>query len=115
VKINPDSPNAPDRLDPATAPARTEKAFGDTLAANVRQSAGLSDAKPLAGVAGAFSKAEVGDPAKADSIVGRAVHEIVNREFGKMCPPDRELVAAWLGSDPIVREALLKHITSLAS
>lgn len=115
MKINPDSPNVSNRLDPATAPPRTEKAFGDTLAANIRQTAETSDAKPLVSVAQSFNKAEVGDPSNADSIVSHAVQEIVNREFGTMCPPDRELVTAWLGSDPIMREALLKHITSLAS
>lgn len=112
MKINADSPNGPERIESTSETTRAEKAFKDSLVGKTGQTAG---APPLASVAQAFSKGELTDPAKADAIVDQAVHELMGREFGAMRQLDREQVAKWLSSDPLMRETMLKYVRSLAS
>jgi hypothetical protein len=112
MKINPDSLNGPNRADSLSEPSKAEKAFKDIVTAQTGQTMG---SQPLANVAQAFTKTELTDPAKADVIVQQAVHEMMGREFGAMRQPDREQVAKWLSSDPLVRETMLRYVRSLAS
>ena len=114
MKINPDSPDFQTQLDPATTPSKTGKAFGDTLTGKTQPNVEASGAERLA-AAQSVNKADLADPVKADVAIDQAVKEMMEKEFGGMCAPDREHVAAWLRSDPIVRDALLKRLTSLAS
>jgi len=115
MKIDPNSLDRSNRIDSTGPAARTDKTFKDALAAKAGQTSKAADAQPLAGVAQSYTKADLADPAKADAIVDHAVREIMDREFGNMRTPDREQVAAWLRADPVMREAMLKHIRSLAS
>ncbi len=111
MKINPDSPDFRSRIDSTAAPSKGTGSFGETLASKVQSGAA---AQPLADLAQGLTKTDLSDPAKADASVHQAVHEIIDKEFSGMCAPDREKLAAWLGSDPMMREAILRRLTSLA-
>lgn len=109
MKINPDSPDFQRQIDSATTPSQTGKAFGDTLASKTRPNVG--EFNPVA--AQGISKQDLADPAKANAAIDRAVQDLMEKEFGGMCAPDREQVASWLRSDPTMRTALLQRLTSL--
>jgi hypothetical protein len=115
MKINPDSQNIQNRIDAVTPLTETSSPFGVALAAKIQQLGGAPNATPLTSIAQAVTKADLADPSKADAILDHAVQAIIDKEFGNMRTPDRQQVAAWLHSDPVMRQALLKHITSLAS
>ncbi len=108
MKINPDSPDFQRQIDSPTTPSQTGKAFVDTLA---------SKTQPLAcppAAAQGISKQDLADPVKANAAIDRAVQDLMEKEFGGMCTPDRERVAAWLRSDPMMRAAVLQRLLSLA-
>lgn len=109
MKINPDSPDFQRQIESATTPSQTGKVFGDTLASKAQSNVGVSNSAAAQGI----SKQDLADPAKADAAINRAVQDLMEKEFGGMCAPDREQVGAWLRNDPMVRAALLQRLTSL--
>src|SRR5690242_12851505 len=115
MKINPDSPDFQTRIDPAATPSKTGKAFGETLTSKTQPNVGTSNAQPLSTVVRSVSKQDLTDPTKANAAIDRAVQEMMEREFSGMCAPDREHVAEWLRSDPMMRAALLNRLISLAN
>jgi hypothetical protein len=115
MKINPDSPDFQNRVDNTSGPAKGDKAFAASLGTKGPSAAATSSTQPLAGIAQGFSKADLTDPAKANTAIHQAVNEIMDREFSGMQPPDRERVASWMRGDPVIRETLLKQLTALAS
>lgn len=115
MKINPDSPEFQNRVDSTSGPAKGDKAFTTSLGTKSPSAAATSSTQPLAGIAQSLSKADLTDPAKANAAIHQAVNEIMDREFPGVQPPDRERVASWMRGDPVVREALLKQLTALAS
>ncbi len=114
MKINPDPPDSQPQIDSATTSSQTGKAFGNKLTSKSQPSGGTSNTEALTAAAEGVSKRDLADPIKAKAAVDRAVHEMLEREFGGMSTLDRERVAAWLRSDPIVSAALLKRLISLA-
>jgi len=110
MKINPDSPDFQRQIDPATTPSQPGKAFGDTLVSKSQANVGASTPAGAQGI----SKQDLADPAKANAAIDRAVQDLMEKEFGGMCAPDREQVATWLRNDPTIRAALLQRLTSLA-
>ena len=105
MKINPDSPDFERQIDSTTAPSQTGKTFGDALVSKAQPNAPATQTPAL-------TKQDLADPAKANAAVDYAVQELMDNEFGRMCAPDREQVAAWLRSDPTMRAALLQRATS---
>ena len=108
MKINPDSPGFQRQIDSATTPPQTGNPFGDTLTSKAQPNVGISNPA----VAQEISKQDLLDPARANAAIDRAVRDLMDKEFGGMCAPDREQVAAWLRSDPTMRAALLQRLTS---
>ena len=115
MKINPDSPDFQTRIDPSTTPSKAGKAFGDTLTSKTQPNVGTSNTQPLSAAVQSVSKQDLADPIKANAAIDRAVQEMMDREFSGMCTPDREHVAEWLRSDPMIRAALLNRLISLAN
>jgi hypothetical protein len=115
MKINPDSPDFQNRIDSTSAPAKDDKAFASSLGTKGPSADATSNTQPLAGIAQTLSKADLTDPSKANTAIHQAVNEIMDREFSGMQAPDRDRVASWLRGDPVIREALLKQLTALAS
>lgn len=114
MKINPDSPDFQQPLESTKSLPQTGKAFGETLTSKSQPNVATSNTPaPIASVQ-ALSKQDLADPVKANAAIDRAVQELIEKEFGGMCAPDRERVAAWLRSDPMMRAALLQRLTSLA-
>lgn len=105
MKINPESPDFQRQVDSATTPSQTGKVFGETLAAKTQPTA-------PAGATQGVGKQDLADPAKVNAAIDHAVQDLMDKEFGRMCAPDREQVAAWLRSDPMMRAALLQRLTS---
>lgn len=110
MKINPDSPDFERQVDSTKTPSQTGKVFSETLASGAQQPNAAAGAPPLA--ARGLTTRDLADPVKADTAIDRAVQELMENEFGGMCAPDREHVAAWLRSDPLIRSALLQRLTS---
>ncbi|MBV8810944.1 MAG: hypothetical protein JO033_19925 [Acidobacteriaceae bacterium] len=115
MKINPDSPDFQRQIDSATTPSKTGKAFYETLASKSQPNVATSNAQALAAAVQGISKHDLTDPVKANAAIDRAVQEMMEREFGGMCTADREHVAAWLRSDPMMRSALLQGLMSVAN
>lgn len=111
MKINPDSPDFQQRLESTKTLPQTGKAFGETLTSKSQPNLATGNTQaPIQ----ALSKQDLADPVKANAAIDRAVQELIEKEFGGMCAPDCEQVAAWLRSDPIIRAALLQSLASLA-
>ncbi len=111
MKINPDSPDFQRQIDSATGASKTGKALASRNQPNVA----TSNAQALAAAVQGISKEDLTDPVKANAAIDRAVQEMMEREFGGMCTADREHVAAWLRSDPLMRSALLQGLMSVAN
>lgn len=112
MKINPDSPDFQRQIDSTTISPQTGKAFGETLTSKSQPNAATANTQGPTASAQVLSKQDLADPVKANAAINRAVQELMEKEFGGMCTPDREQVAAWLRSDPMMRAALLQRLTS---
>ena len=70
--------------------------------------------QPLEAVRAQFSKADLLDPAKVDTIIAQAADELVRSTVqdvsGRMSPIDRAHVSEWIQSDPLFREKLLSYL-----
>jgi hypothetical protein len=112
MKINPESPNPPRQSESTKDLNRSGKTFGDTLTSktppNVSASALQTSAESVKGL----SQKDLADPAKVEAAIDQAVQDLLKNEFGGMCKPDREHIASWLRSDPMVRAALLQRLSS---
>jgi hypothetical protein len=105
MKINPNSPDFQHQAESPAAPSKGGEAFGDTLISKTQPNVATGNSPAL-------SKQDAADPVKVNAAIHQAVQQLIDREFGGMCTPDRERVAAWLGSDPMMRAALLERLTS---
>ncbi len=114
MKINPDSPDFQQPVESTKTVPQTGKAFGETLTSKIQPNVAPAITQAPIAPAEALSKQDLADPVKANAAIDRAVQELIEKEFGAMCTPDREQVAAWLRSDPMMRAALLQRLTSLA-
>ena len=114
MKINPDSPDFQRHIDAATTSSPTGKSFADTLTSKSQPSSAGPNIHPFSAAAEGVSKQDLTDPVKTNAAIDRAVRGIMEREFSAMCTSDRERVAAWFSSDPIMRAAVLNHLMSLA-
>jgi hypothetical protein len=114
MKINPNSPDFQTNLD-ATKPAESGKAFAEKLISKASLNTASLNNPSLAAAIEGLSKQDLADPAKANAAVVRAVQGMMQREFPAMSAPERDQVTGWLSRDPILRDALLKQLMSVAS
>ena len=115
MKVNPDSPDFRQQVESTITPSRTGNAFGEFLTSKTNPpNVAPDNTRALTSSIQGLSKQDLADPVKANAALDRAVQELMEKEFGGMCAPDREQVAAWLRSDPMMRAALLQRLTSLA-
>lgn len=112
MKINPESPNSPRQIESTTDLSRSGKPFGETLTSKTPPNVSVSGLQPSAESTQGLSQKDMADPAKVEAAIDQAVQNLLKKEFGGMCEPDREHVASWLRSDPMVRTALLQRLTS---
>ena len=111
MKINPESPNSSRQTESTTDLSRSGKTFGDTLTSKTPANVPATTVLPSDSTKG-LSQKDMADPAKVEAAIDGAVQDLLKKEFGGMCKPDREHVASWLRSDPMVRAALLQRLTS---
>ncbi|HEX4772176.1 MAG TPA: hypothetical protein VH351_15175 [Bryobacteraceae bacterium] len=109
MKINPDSPDFQRQVESTTTPPKSGTAFGETLTSKTQPTVATGNT-PVP--AAKLSKQDSTDPVKVNAAIHLAVQELIEKEFGGMCTPDRERIAAWLRSDPMMRAALLQRLTS---
>ena len=112
MKINPDSPDFQPEVESPATPPGSGKAFGDTLTSKAQQKVAEGNTQVSAAPSQGLSKQDLADPAQVNSAINRAVQDLIEKEFGGMCTPDRERVADWLRGDPMMRAALLQRLTS---
>ena len=112
MKINPDSPEFQHKIESTTSSPQIGKTFGETLTSKAQPNLAMGNTQTPTAPAQGLSQQDLADPVKVNAAIDRAVQELMEKEFGGMCPPDREHVAAWLRSDPMMRAALLQRLTS---
>ena len=108
MKINPDSPDFQPQVEPPATPG-SGKAFGDTLTSKAQQKVAEGSTQVPAAPNQGISRSDLANPAQVNLALDRAVQDLIEKEFGGMCTPDRERVADWLRSDPMMRAALLQR------
>ncbi len=109
MKINPDSPDFQQPLESTKTVPQTGKAFGEALTSKSQPNVAPGNTEAPNASVQALSKEDLADPVKANAAIDRAVQELMEKNFDGMCTPDREQVAAWLRSDPMIRAALLQR------
>jgi hypothetical protein len=112
MKINPDCPDFQPQIESTPISRQTGKAFGETLTSKTQPNVAAGGAQAPTGSIQGLSRQDLADPVKANAAIDHAIQELMEKEFGAMCTPDREQVAAWLRSDPMMRDALLQRLTS---
>ncbi|MBV8069017.1 MAG: hypothetical protein JO270_03880 [Acidobacteriaceae bacterium] len=112
MKVNPDSPDFQPPIESTTTASQTGKTFGETLTSKSQPNAAAGASETPAAPLERLSKEDLTDPVKVNAAIDRAVQDLLQSEFGRMCAPDREQVAAWLRSDPMIRAALLQRMIS---
>jgi hypothetical protein len=69
----------------------------------------LSRAAGFQSVAASFRKADLQNAARVDEMVNKAVDELLTNEFPELPSSDRQAMASWMRSDPIVRQRILEY------
>jgi hypothetical protein len=71
--------------------------------------------EPFARVASQFRKADLMNPDKLERMIRIAVDGLVAQEFKQLSLTQRRRLAAWMRSDPLVRERLIKAFEKILS